>query len=100
MNMVISHNLQQDEVSKRLKAFIGEVKKRFTSINDLLNDQHKKCDNMCLFEFPLWGIVYGVFFPTSLTEERIFLNLPFWAVFFKKDIESAVRGKIETLLAQ
>ena len=96
-NMAVSHSLSQDEAVKRIKRLLNGVKTQFA---DRISDLHEEWDgNTGTFNFSAMGFPVSGTLTVNTSQVEISGNLPFAAMLFKKKIESTIKDRAETLLA-
>lgn len=97
LNMAFSHQLPQEEALRRIKNFLGELKKQYANLIGNLREEWS--GNTGSFSFSAMGFPVSGILTVEQNEVQFFGNLPLSAVFFKRKIESTIREKATALLA-
>jgi hypothetical protein len=96
LNMLIPHNLSQDEAMKRIKKDLDNLKIQFADeISDL---QENWNGNTCEGHLSVKGFSVSGAMVIKPSEIEIAGNLPFFAIPFKGKIESTIRERFKQLL--
>ncbi|MGA2678328.1 MAG: polyhydroxyalkanoic acid system family protein [Sedimentisphaerales bacterium] len=95
-NVLVPHELPQDEAMKRVKKALADLKTQFADkIKDLCEDWN---GNACEFHLSAMGFSgSGTMIVKPLAVE-ISGNLPFLAFPFKSKIESTIRERLKQIL--
>ncbi|MDD5152633.1 MAG: polyhydroxyalkanoic acid system family protein [Candidatus Pacebacteria bacterium] len=96
LNIVIAHQLSQEEALKRIKGLLGDVKVQYA--DKISNLQEEWEDNIGKFSFSAMGFSVSGTLTVRPNEVELDGNLPFAASFFKGKITSIITEKAEELL--
>lgn len=98
INMMILHNLTQEEATRRAKSLLGSVKSQFAGkISDLKEEWN---GSVATFSLLAMGKSVSGRLAVESSFVDISIDLPFDAILFKGEIEAKIRERIETLLAK
>jgi len=92
----VSHSLSQDEAVKRIREGVLVLKKQYADkISDLKENWE---DNTCKFSLTAEGFTIEGVLSVKESDIEIAANLPFMAMLFKSQIETAVKEKLNGFL--
>lgn len=95
--MEFPHQLSQDEVLKRARGLLDEVKNQFA--DQVSNLSEKWEENTCRFSFLVKGFSVSGTLTVKPSEVELSGDLPWAATFFRGRIESTIRERVEKLVA-
>ena len=97
MSVSVPHKLSQEEATTRLKKFVSEMKTQFGSQAKNLSESWES--NKGTFSFEVMGMSLSGVLNIEPDQVRMDGQFPMTALPFKGKIESAVRDKLQQLLA-
>lgn len=97
INVTVAHKLEPAEAVSRIKNILGEMKAQYAGKISNLNEEWN--GNIGKFNFSFTGFTVSGTLTVTPEAVNIAGPLPAVAIFFKKEIESKLRDRAETLLA-
>ena len=97
LNISVTHNLPQDEALGRIKNLLAELKREFA--NDIRNLRERWRGNAGNFRFSTRGFSASGTLTIRRETVELSLNIPLAALPLKGKIESTIRRRARSLLA-
>jgi hypothetical protein len=95
--MSVSHRLLQDEVLRRIRSELRELKNQFA---DKISDLREEWGgNIGRFSFSAMGFSVSGTLTVKASQVEFDFDLPLAATLFRGKIESTLRDRLQTLLA-
>ena len=95
IDLTVTHRFSQDEALRRAHGLLEKIQKQFAGkISDI---QQKWDGNVGIFSFSVMGFSVSGKLTVEPSEVKLTAALPFAAVFFKGEIEAAIREQLENL---
>lgn len=97
INMVIPHQISQEDALRRIQALLGEVRDQFS---EKIGNLHEEwTGNMGEFSFEAMGYPVAGTLNVGVFDIKLSSEIPFAVSLFKGKIETIIKERAKTLLA-